>query len=600
MAAELPRPRGGKPRPRLRRSFLPSKRWAAVAPRLLRIFGTACLVASVYVATRQFRLLVAVPDALPPQPHADPDDVDADADDVALGGKRIRTSEASVNLWRRVEHNLPPEKSPPNPKLYGTGSEKCFSLGLPDASKFQLHKGDPAAFWQMNSRAMCYSSRPVCLYGRQLQHLLTFDPRGSGTCDVVAVESGTIIPARKAGLNESCAAWRKRQVAGMYGTEVFTDWDKWNKWREGRKNPDPRHHSLEWASDFAIVVPKFEWSYNICHYNRIWNFIVYVIRNLGLFVPDADKVEKIDILFRSGYKYKELWHAGIRDATLSLLMKETGKKITVGKVRFDYLRDFQCMHRGIILGREGRIDAFPFFNDTPVWKPEQQLDDSHWPVIPHDSLWLREAVMQAYRLPSVGRYTGPGIKDFQSIPLPPRRVGILQRSPRSRRRFTRDGKRWFENTLTELCKKHDMKLEHVRTSSAMNLGEQVKQVNNLGLAVGLHGANMVNTMFMPPAGALFEIFPWRYVRFYYAGGGNSGLRYSFHEPEGGKDRNCSFKEKTCFMKYRESLVLLTERDQERIRARLDKAMGYIAALHRRYPDGEIPLRRVGNVYHFEK
>lgn len=527
-------------------------------------------------------------------------DDDDEGDPEELSQPRARTSEASVNLWRKVEHNLPPEKNPPDPSLYGTGSERCFSLGLPDASKHPLQKGDPASFWQMNSRAMCYSPRPLCLYGRQLQHLLAFDPAGSGTCDVVAVQSGTIVPAAKAGLNESCAAWRRRQVAHMYGTEVFSDWDRWHEWVEARKHPDPRHHSMEWVSEFAIVVPKYEWSYNICHYNRVWNFILYVIRNLHLFVPDADNVKKINVLFRCGYKYKENWHVGIRDSTLPVLMEETGKEVTVGKIRYDYRRDFQCIHRGVVLGREGRIDSFPFFNDTPVWKPEQQLDDSHRPVIPHDSLWLREAVMRAYGFPSVGKYTGPGIKHFESIPLPPRRVGILQRSPRSRRRLTSDGREWFEDTLQELCEKHDLELEHVRTSGAMSLGEQIKHVKGLGLAVGLHGANMVNTMFMPAGGALFEIFPWRYVRYYYAGGGNSGLRYSFHEPEGGKDRNCSFASRTCFMKYRESLIFLTERDQERIRARLDVAMGYLAGLHRKYPSGVIPLRRVGNVYHFDE
>lgn len=582
-----------------------------LSPRFLRYFGLFCLIGLVFTVTRQFgyvanishhvdllsrRAAAQIPVRLR-EPDAGNDDDDDDGDDAPP----IVVSEASVNLWRHIDHNCPPEVDPPDPKLYGTGTENCFSIGLPEASAGIPRKGEPASFWQMNSRALCYSAKPLCLYGRSLQNMLTFEKRGMGKCHVVAVEKGALLPAREHGLNESCAAWRKRQVVSMYGgKEVFSDYRQWEQWTKRRKYNDQRHHPIKWESDFAIVVPKYDWSYNICHYNRIWNFIVYTIRNLYLFVPDADRIRTIDIRFRSGYAYKELWHKGIRNATIPALIRETGKNITLGKIRFDSLRDFQCIKRGLFLGREGRIDAFPFFNDTPVWRQEHQVNDTHWPVVPHDSLWLREAVMKANGLPSVGKYMGPGVKHFESIPVPPRRVGILQRSPRSRRRLSTEGHKFFQEALTSLCRKYNMELVKVRTSPQMTLGQQVQHVNGLGMAVGLHGANMVNTMFMPAGAAVFEIFPWRYVRYYYAGGANSGLRYSFHEPESGIDRNCSFETKTCFMHYRESVVLLSKKDQKIIHARLERSMRYLDRLHRRYPDGHIPLKRVGNFYHFKR
>lgn len=586
--------------------FIPS-------PRRLRYISYICIAVCILLTFRQLRLVVNIshPSVIHANPQSPPHPANAlrpfDDSDVSFNDDSglPKLSETSINLWRRVEHDCPLEKDPPDAVLYGTGKERCFSLGLPDTQNHVPEKGEPAAFWQMNSRAFCYSEKPVCLGGRSLENLYSFEERGSGTCSVVAVEKGEVHPAGRHGLNESCAAWRKRQVVSMHGgNEHFWNYKKWEGWVErlrgkkenrSRANVDP----VKWESEFAIVVPKYAWSYNICHYNRIWNLIMYIIRNLHLFVPDADKIDTIDIQFRSGFNYKGNWHVGIRNATLRALIGETGKKISVGKMRYDYERNFQCIKRGILLGREGRVDAFPFFNDTAFWRAEDQIKDNHWPVIPHDSLWLRESVSRSSGLGSVGNYTGPGVKNFESIPVPPRRVGILQRSPRSRRRLSPEGKSFFEMALINLCEKYDLEIVKVRTSGNMSLGQQVAKVQRLGMAVGLHGANMVNSMFIPAGGALFEIFPWRYVRYYYAGGGNTGLRYSFHEPEKGLDRNCSFSKNTCFMQYRESLILLSKRDEKRIYSRLDKSMRYLDWLHRRYPEGHIPLTRVGNVYHFK-
>lgn len=552
----------------------------------LRWAGSLFLLASFFMAFRQFQLLLHFPDNYDPKSQT-----------PSLSRTGQLTSEDSVNLWRRVETNFPPEINAPDPNLYGRGKEHCFAIGKPNVGV--LKKGDPALFWQMNSRALCYIHGPTCFYGHSLNYILTYERRGAGRCSVVDVSQAKLHDARESGLNESCAKWRERQVINMFGDGVIRNFDQWQELVTNTKIINPRHHVVGWESNFAIVVPKYDWSYNICHFNRIWNFIMYVIRNLSMFVPDADKIETIDIRFRSGFQYKEHWHVGIRNATIPVLERETGKKITVGKIRFDFLRSFQCIKRGILLGREGRVDAFPFFNDTDVWHPFDQKDDTHVPVIPHDSLWLREVMRQAAGLPSVGKYEGPLIGNFTSIPVPPRRIGFLQRSPRSRRRLSRKDLDWFERMTQELCTKYNFKFEPMRTSSAQTLIDQVQMVSDLGMVVGLHGANIVNSMFIAPAGALFEIFPWRYVRYYYAAGGNAGLRYSFHEPEGGVDKKCSFESRTCFMKYRESLILLTDGDRAAIRARIEKSMRYIAALHRKYPDGHIPLRRVGTVYHFD-
>ncbi|CAN8062829.1 unnamed protein product [Agarophyton chilense] len=576
------------------RLFLPLKRSPRLSLRFLSYVAAVCIVSSLAVAFRQFYFWyhLTYPDVVP-----SPSSRSA-SHSLHYAPQRLQRIESSVNLWRHEHRNFPPEQNPPAPSLYATGSERCFSLGLPDAVNRTLHRGDPASFWQMNSRALCYSARPVCLYGRSMRSLLSFEPRGSSRCQVLSVSHEQLHEASDVGLNESCAAFRTHYVGAMYGNEVFYSWKLWQQFVEKKTYTNPRHHAVEWKSQFAIIVPKYNWSYNICHYNRVWNFIMYVIRNLHLFVPDADQVKDIDVFFRSGYKYNQHWHVGIRNSTLPYLQRQVGKTIRVSKLRYDYLRDYQCIQRAILLGREARIDAFPFLNDTPVWRPEQLVSDSHWPVIPRDALWLRNAVLTENSLGSLATSVVDGIEQFDHISLPPRRVGFLERSPRSKRRLTPSGRIWLESTLEELCVKHGMEYRHIHTSAAMSFKEQVNQVQSIGMAVGIHGANMVNSVFMPVGGALFEIFPWRYVRYYYASGGNSGLRYSFHEPERGYERNCSFEEATCFMKYRESVIYLSESDRDLIYKRLENSIMYITALHRAFPDGNIPLRKEGSMYQF--
>ncbi len=482
-----------------------------------------------------------------------------------------------------------PELDPPPPALYGTSSERCFILGRNDADGHA---------WHMNSRGLCSVNGPICLNGPHLEHITTFSPRGSGTCEIVSVgnKSAPLVRADTNGLNESCASYRRRHVINIYGDEKFREWNEFIRDLSTRRYSRRGHHAASWHSDFAIIVPKYPWSWNICHYNRIWNFVLHVVRNLDLYAPPSAKpVQTVDVLFRSGFTYSGNWPRGLREATLPSLEAETGIKVRVGKLRFDYRRDFQCVKKGILLGDEGRVDAFPYLNDTDIWPMQAAKEDNHWPLIPEESLWVRHAVYTKFELGDDATFDGPGVTNFRSIPVPPKRLVFLERNPRSPRRLTMSGNAWFRRTLVELTEEYGFELKNVRFNKEMTLAEQVQEMRNVGIAVGLHGANMVNTMFMPAGAAMFEIFPWRYVRFYYAGGLNSGLRYSFHEPESGVDKHCNF-DKYCFMRYRETVIYLTHNDRVIVRNRLENAIKYINELHESHPQGTIMLKKHGTVY----
>lgn len=565
-----------------------------------RVLFSFLLFACLFVALSRFgifqKLIVKV---LAGGDHL-PDHYVKGNDPSIQGYSSFGTGEGSLHLWRRLDHDCPAETNAPDPKLYGSGSEVCYAVGRPDAIDSAIHSGDPAPAWQMNSRAFCVNNKPSCLYGNRLENFLSFERRGSSSCKVISISDSHIEDIRKNGLNESCAAFRRRHVSSLYGKEVFSPYDKWydSVTKSFDTNSTQKKTTIRWVSQFAIIIPKYEWSYNIYHYFRIWSYISWIVRNLRLYVPDAGHINHIHVFYRMGYKYKLPWHEGIRDAAIAAIRRELGISITVGKIRYDPAVAFQCLHRSIWLGREGRVDAFLYFNDSSIWSPILQKKDNHWPAIPHESLWFRQIVSTWTRLPPVGSFRGDIPSHFDTIPVPPRCVGVLLRSPRSKRRLTRNGDTWFHATLHELGTKYGLEIRNIRTSSAMPFREQVEAMRNIGLAVGLHGANLVNSIFMPAASAIFEIFPFRYVRYYYVAGSNSGLRYSFHEAEGGKEKNCSLHKLSCVLKYRESIVYLSERDRAIIRRRIENAMAYLVRLHDMYPDGYIHLRREGNLYRF--
>jgi Glycosyltransferase 61 len=527
-------------------------------------------------------------------PRGQPVPVRVPVQATAADARRIAAARAALARL----HDVMPSPSP-WPQLqgdtqrledrrYGTSGEKCFAIGVND---------EAASLWQLNSRALCFDPNPVCLYGSRLDDLVSFKERGSGECNLLYTNTHFIKRASAEQLEGSCARFRTHRVYSMFAgnKESYShDFDQWHRnvtvqFRSaGRRRPP----IIEWQRDFAIVVPKYDWSVNICHYNRIWQYLMYVVRHLHLFVPDRSHITQVHLLFRAKADYDNPWAVGLRQITIPAVEHETGYKIVVSKIRHDHQVDLKCFKRAIFLGREGRVDAYPFFNDTAVWSKDFQINDDHVPDIPHDSLWFRGVAYRAFGLSEVAELAD-GF--FTSIPVPPRRVAWLQRSRSSRRRFSSQSEAWFDATLERLARQHGLDLRRVHFERGSSLGVQASLVRDVGLAVGIHGANLVNTIFMPPAAALFEVFPFRYVRYYYASGANSGLRYSFHETSTGIDHHCDASV-NCFFMYRESEIHLNDDDRQAVERRMDTAMRYLVRLHIAFPSGRIPLERRGNTY----
>lgn len=107
----------------------------------------------------------------------------------------------------------------------------------------------------------------------------------------------------------------------------------------------------------------------------------------------------------------------------------------------------------------------------------------------------------------------------------------------------------------------------------MNFSEQYRTVRSASIAIGIHGANLVNTMFMPPLSALIEIFPFGFDQKHepmYRNGGNSGLKYFFYAVRNGTNfadlkrfpsvTECIRRNISCLRHYRDSTLKVDDAD----------------------------------------
>lgn len=116
------------------------------------------------------------------------------------------------------------------------------------------------------------------------------------------------------------------------------------------------------------------------------------------------------------------------------------------------------------------------------------------------------------------------------------------------------------------------------------LREQYAALKDVAIAVGMHGANLVNVMFMAPMTVLVELFPFGFDHDMYVNGGNSGIKYykiqmsalpSKNKEEEGEGefeglknydsiKSCIRMNAACKVHYRDAMVFPTDDDVDRI------------------------------------
>lgn len=254
-----------------------------------------------------------------------------------------------------------------------------------------------------------------------------------------------------------------------------------------------------------------------------------------------------------------------------------------------------CVRNPVLMGQRGHVNVWPFPNATAV-----VTDGS---AAPKDAVDFRTDVYDA-----LGIQTSAITRDtrgaVQTIAPPPLIVAYARRAGRSSvigmgvhaagtvRRFSKLDETWFSAMLREETEKRNVKLQVFTTSANDTFEYQVRQMEQVGFVVGIHGANLANCIFMRPFGAIMEIFPAKMFSSCYIAGSNSGLRYFEHEAKveaTPQESGCAPDERLCWRLTRQRMVKIsTTEDRRVIRKHVQDGIEHLIELNQNFPDG-IPV-----------
>lgn len=208
--------------------------------------------------------------------------------------------------------------------------------------------------------------------------------------------------------------------------------------------------------------------------------------------------------------------------------------------------------------------------DASRWRRQQMEAEGDAPA---DAIPWRAAVFASLVPPLTG-----------ARPTMARRLTYLIRA--RRRAFDDPSEARMQALLRRVATRHRLILDVVNFGN-MSFSEQLRSVVHSAVLIGIHGANLVNTLYAPRGSHLIEIFPRLFSHNMYVRGGDAGLGYTavtLEEP-GQADYEglskfdsvlaCMNKDPACKLWYRADAraLELCERDEVVLEAALIEAVG---------------------------
>lgn len=326
-----------------------------------------------------------------------------------------------------------------------------------------------------------------------------------------------------------------------------------------------------WLPGVSIVVPEYPYPKNIYHFANVVAQIAHVTDHLATLLPDQN-VSTLNLVMH-GAENKQQWQSSLFELTLRRRIKS---KYPNTKVHYmSESKEHLCMKNAIVMGRRGHVNVWPFANSTFV--PTDGYS------IPADAVRFKRAVFDEVGI----KCELPSGASGKSC-LPPKRVGYARRSSGSMRSFPDQDEKWFVSMLEEECTRAGFELKSFMTKAEQPLEDQVRTFAEVGLVVGIHGANLVNSLFMRPFSGLLEVFPTEAVNRCYYAGSNSGLRYFAHESStraSAEESGCP-ENNRCREQLRHRKVKLgAQDDRNTIQAYVREGIEHIEKLHARFGEG---------------
>ncbi|KAI0562709.1 Glycosyltransferase 61 [Gracilaria domingensis] len=428
--------------------------------------------------------------------------------------------------------------------------------------------------------------------GDRLEHIGVYKPLciDSNSSDALVFEGETICSGfnRTEGwLIHYCAVMRE----ALYKEDLLQVQDAKKELTWLQEN----EADIQWVEGVTVLQILERNCGNIAHYGGRLLFLQHIIENIAAYVSMPAKVDQVLILpthhimkrflYPQNYEY---WHKTMLSALLAPSKPGVG---TLGNFlyRLSKAKDLkeplvQLLHNYSLAGSEnpnkkyvcfrkvvipGFLKGRFFVNDMeyPSKRISLQSRTEGAPSVPRDSLRMRERVSALIR-------QTPVLERMRKV------IVLLDRNG-SRRVFETKTRSKMIDMFTSVGKEKGFAFKIVDFSKKP-FEEQYQMVSGSAIAIGIHGANLVNTMFMPPLSVLIELFPNGFWHAMYANGGNSGLKYFGYEMKTGprypglsKFRSvaqCIKYDNACKLHYRDAYVISTDEDTKAVESILRSAI----------------------------
>lgn len=338
-----------------------------------------------------------------------------------------------------------------------------------------------------------------------------------------------------------------------------------------------------WLPGVSIVVPEYPYPKNIYHFANVVAQIAHVADHLATLLPDQ-QVSTLNLVMQ-GTENMQQWQSSLFDLMLRRRIKSRYPNTIVHYMA--EAKEHLCMKNPIVMGRRGHVNVWPFANSTFV-----PTDGNS---VPADAVHFKRAVFEEVGV-NCDMPSGSSGKSC----LPPKRVGYARRPGGSMRSFPEQDEEWFVSMLEQECSRAGFELTKFMTKAEQPLEDQVRTFAELGFVVGIHGANLVNSLFMTPFSVLLEVFPADSVNRCYYAGSNSGLRYFGHESSmraSAEESGCP-ENNRCREQLRHRKVKLgAQEDRDTIQAYVREGIEHIEKLHKRFGEGpEVKLDEDSGFY----
>lgn len=551
----------------------------------------------------------------------------------------------------RTPFSPPPPPSHPSPQHATTPPlppDHCLLLGANPLNP---------TLWSAGSRALCLVPN-LCLPTQVSPHLFRLAARPT-TCHLLTPDfRPPSPPAARPTLHRrlraefaSCHAFQRRTVSCAYGMHYRLNRPVcplehvvWPPADTPDALPHPANLSLlgghpaahrpRWVHEqLVVLLPEYPYQRNIFHYTNVVPWMASVIHSLDLLLDEwqraadslaataaatappvwSDGEKRVRVLVR-GRRDRNAWQQGLWDAVWAGWVARTAWRVNVTWLGDEYGADdatVVCGKRVVMLGRYGDINAWPFVNAS-------QVPPGGWHV-PVAAVRLKQAVYREMGVAGVWerepKGDGEGDGEGGVMRAVPMVVGYARRMGRdalegegggslsgnvkagsTERVFTREDEEWFGAMLREEVGRRGVELREFMAVPSETFGQQVRRMAGVGLVVGIHGANLVNGLWVRPWGGLVEVFPYGAASRCYWGGMNGGLRYwSWEAGESFDAFRCDERKLECRLQLRNRNVYLgKEGDRDGVRAMVAHAVDWLKAVH---GDGKgVRVRREGDVY----